>query len=104
MNVNLLWQQGGFSLQALAVAAILGGVLLVWRGLRGGEGSVGLLRQRGGMLGRMEGFRLMVFGLALIGVGAAVLWQAEWLLWLSLGIAFVEILESSTLIAVWRRG
>jgi hypothetical protein len=44
----------------------------------------------------------MVFGLALIGLGAAALWQAEWLLWLSFGIAFVEILESSALIAVWK--
>jgi hypothetical protein len=104
MNAHESWQ-GGIWLQALAVAAILCGTLLVWRGLRGGrEGSAGLLIERGGMLGRMEGFRLMVFGLALIGVGAAGLWQAEWLLWLSLGIAFVEILESSTLIAVWRRG
>jgi hypothetical protein len=41
-------------------------------------------------------------GLVLIGLGAAVLMQAPWMLWLALGIGFVEILESSTLIAVWK--
>jgi hypothetical protein len=56
------------------------------------------------MLSRIEGFRLTVFGLVLIGIGAAVLWQAQWLLLLALGIGFVEILESSTLIAVWKWG
>ena len=35
---------------------------------------------------------------------AAVIWRAEWLLLLALGIGFVEILESSALIAVWRWG
>jgi hypothetical protein len=38
----------------------------------------------------------------LIGIGAAVFWQAKWLLLLALGIGIVEILESSTLIAVWK--
>lgn len=91
-------------LDAAAVLAILYGLALVWRGLRGGPaGARGLLRRRIDMLQRMEGFRLTVFGLVLIGVGAAHLWQAQWLLLLSLGIGFVEILESSTLIAVWRR-
>ena len=52
---------------------------------------------------RIEGFRLTVFGLVLIGVGAAMFWQAQWLLLLALGIGFVEILESSALIAVWKR-
>jgi hypothetical protein len=55
------------------------------------------------MLGRIEGFRLMVFGLVLIGVGLAIVWQAQWLLLLALGIGFVEILESSVLIAFWNR-
>jgi hypothetical protein len=56
------------------------------------------------MLSRIEGFRLTVFGLVLIGVGAAVVQEARWLLILALGIGFVEILESSTLIAVWKWG
>jgi hypothetical protein len=87
----------------IAVALITLGLMLVWRGLRGGRDSVrALLGHRIDMLHRIEGFRLTVFGLVLIGVGAAVIWQAQWLLLLALGIGFVEILESSTLIAVWK--
>jgi len=87
----------------IAVAVIAIGLMLVWRGLRGGrDGDRALLGQRIDMLHRIEGFRLTVFGLVLIGVGAAVIWRAQWLLLLALGIGFVEILESSTLIAVWR--
>src|SRR5215218_6222537 len=88
----------------IAVAVIALGLMLVWRGLRGGrDGDRAVLGQRIDMLHRIEGFRLTVFGLALMGVGAAVIWQAQWLLLLALGIGFVEILESSTLIPVWRR-
>ena len=95
-QLNPLWA----SLIAVAVMAL--GLILVWRGLRGGrDGSRALLGQRIDMLHRIEGFRLTVFGLVLIGVGAAVIWQARWLLLLALGIGFVEILESSALIAVW---
>jgi hypothetical protein len=87
----------------IAVAVITLGLMVVWRGLRGGrDGERALLGQRIDMLNRIEGFRLTVFGLVLIGVGAAVIWQAQWLLLLALGIGFVEILESSTLIAVWK--
>jgi hypothetical protein len=87
----------------IASAVIALGLMLVWRGLRGDrDGDRGLLRQRIDMLHRIEGFRLMVFGLVLIGVGAAVISRAQWLLPLALGIGFVEILESSALIAVWR--
>jgi hypothetical protein len=89
----------------IAVAVISLGLMLVWRGLRGGrDGDRALLGRRIDMLHRIEGFRLTVFGLVLIGVGAAVIWQAQWLLLLALGIGFVEILESSTLIAIWRLG
>jgi hypothetical protein len=88
---------------ATAGAVIALGLMLVWRGLRGGrDGDRALLGQRIDMLHRIEGFRLTVFGLVLIGVGAAVIWQAQWLLLLALGIGFVEILESSALIAVWK--
>jgi hypothetical protein len=88
---------------AAAVLSILSGLVLVWRGLFGGSGGKpALIGPRISMLRRMEGFRLTVFGLALTGVGAAILAGAQWLLLLSLGIGFVEILESSTLIAVWK--
>ncbi len=86
-----------------ALGLMIGGLLLTLRGLRGGrDGARALLGQRTDMLSRIEGFRLTIFGLVLIGIGAALVWEARWLLLLALGIGFVEILESSTLIAVWR--
>jgi hypothetical protein len=89
----------------IAAAFAIFGFQLVWRGLRGGpHGERALLLRRTDMLSRMEGFRLTVFGLVLLGVAASIVWQAQWLLLLALGIGFVEILESSTLIAVWKRG
>jgi low affinity Fe/Cu permease len=89
----------------IAYAVIALGIVLVWRGLRGGrDGERALLGRRIDMLNRIEGFRLTVFGLVLVGIGAAVIWRAQWLLLLALGIGFVEILESSALIAVWRWG
>lgn len=89
----------------IAFVVIALGIMFVWRGLRGGrDGEQALLGQRIDMLNRIEGFRLIVFGLVLVGIGAAVIWRAEWLLLMALGIGFVEILESSALIAVWRWG
>lgn len=88
-----------------AIGAMLYGAALVWRGLRGGqEGTRGLLLRNIGMVERIEGFRLMVFGLVLLGVGAALIWRLDWLFYLAIGIGFVEILESSALIAFWRHG
>jgi hypothetical protein len=89
----------------LVAALAIIGLQLVWRGLRGGaNGNRSLLLRRTDMLSRIQGFRLTVFGLVFLGIAAAIAWQAQWLLLLALGIGFVEILESSTLIAVWRRG
>ncbi|MGH2617366.1 MAG: hypothetical protein ACRDJC_19205 [Thermomicrobiales bacterium] len=98
-NLDPIWTN------AIAAAFVVLGLQLMWRGMRGGrDGARALLRQRTDMLSRIEGFRLTVFGLVLIGVGAAIFWQAQWLLLLALGSGFVEILESSALIAVWKRG
>lgn len=92
-------------LKALGVALVLSGLALVRRGLWGRRGGEQSLTRRGtAMLGRIEGFRLMVFGLVLIGVGAAAVTQQRWLLLLALGIGFVEILESDSLIAFWPAG
>ena len=90
---------------SIALLLMALGAMLMWRGLRGGrDGERALLGQRIDMLNRIEGFRLTVFGLVVIGIGVAVIWRAQWLLLLTLGIGFVEILESSALIAVWRWG
>ena len=102
-RINVVSNLDSFWVNAAAIALMVSGLLLTLRGLRGErDGARALLGQRTDMLGRIEGFRLAVFGLMLIGIGAAVLGQARWLLLLALGIGFVEILESSTLIAVWK--
>lgn len=89
--------------RAFALAAIVWGLITIWHGLVGeADGARGLVRRKVRMLQRMEGFRRVVVGLVLVGLGGAVLAQASWLLWLALGVGFVEILESSTLIAVWK--
>ena len=89
---------------AFAFVLVLVGMALVWRGLRGGrDGAQAVMRARTDMLGRIEGFRLMMAGLVAVGIGVALAWQAWWLLWLAIGIGFVEIAESSALIAVWKR-
>lgn len=79
------------------------GLVCVGLGLLGGRtGEWGLLRWRATMVGRIEGFRLIVFGLMLVGLGVGWLWQAAWLLVLSLGIGLVEPQESSTIITGMR--
>lgn len=89
--------------RVVAVILVLWGLAIVWTSLTGGsDPTQALARRRVKMLQRMEAFRRFMTGLVLIGVGGAVLAQAPWLLWLALGIGFVEILESSTLIAVWK--
>jgi len=87
-----------------AAILVLLGLLLLWHGLLGWpHGKRALLRRGDSFLDRIEGFRLAVVGLVLIGLGAAWLFLAPLLLFLALGIGFVEILESSVVIAAWRR-
>lgn len=89
--------------RVFAILILLWGFAVVWTSLTGGsDPSQALARRKVRMLQRMEAFRRFTAGLVLIGLGGAVLAQAPWLLWLALGIGFVEILESSTLIAVWK--
>lgn len=46
----------------------------------------------------VRGFRIGITGLCLAGIGAGWLWDAEWLLGLSLIIGGEELLESSVII------
>ncbi len=50
----------------------------------------------------LRGFRLAIVGLAVIGIGAAWLWQLAWLLALSLAVVAEETLECSIAIAALR--
>jgi hypothetical protein len=89
--------------RAVAIFVLLWGIAVVWTSLTGGSDPAHALARRNvRMLQRMEAFRRFMAGLLLIGLGGAVLAQAPWLLWLAVGIGFVELLESSTLIAVWK--
>ena len=77
------------------------GVLIAWHGLRGTPATkCGLLRSQAGSLRRMEGWRRLLVGLMLIGLSAAWGWESQLLLFLSLGIAFVELWEASFVISV----
>jgi hypothetical protein len=87
--------------QYVALAGVVAGLVLFERGLLGGRG---LLRPSAGALARTEGWRLTVLGLALAGLSLGLLLGARWLVFLSLGIGFVEVLEASMVIAAWRAG
>jgi thiosulfate reductase cytochrome b subunit len=85
----------------LAAVFGLAGLLLLGRGLR--WAGLSLVRRGGGVVGFLEGFRLVVAGLVLLGLAAAWVWQSSLLLFLALGIGFVELLESTVLIAAMKR-
>ena len=81
------------------------GLALLWRGLAGERGGArGLLRRQASALGRAEGWRMMLVGLTVTGLGLAWFWDLRWLLLLSLAIGFVEIQEASMVIRAWRAG
>ncbi|MGH2534629.1 MAG: hypothetical protein ACRDJW_20400 [Thermomicrobiales bacterium] len=105
MDVFTLFDADAPWLQMAGVVVALVGLALFWRGLIGGpHGERGLLRPHAGALGRAEGWRLTVLGLAIAGLGAAGVWEARWLLFLSVGIGFVEVLEATMVIAAWKAG
>jgi hypothetical protein len=86
-----------------ALGVVLLGLLLVGRGLAGDRGGArGLLRRGAGALGRVEGWRMLLFGLTLTGLGLAWFWELRWLLFLTLAIGFVELQEASMIIRAWR--
>jgi len=78
---------------------IVGAMAAVFGARRGVDGIVRPLRDTGKALTFYRGFRQTVLGLALLGVGAAWLWQSPLLLSLSLIIGAGEIFESS--LDVW---
>jgi hypothetical protein len=90
--------------QAVKIVLVLLGLIVFWHGLWGGRnGQRGLLRPRAGTLQRIEGWRRVIIGLALVGFGAAWLWESALLFYLTVAIGFVEGSEASAVIAVMRR-
>jgi hypothetical protein len=99
MDTLLLLGSSWRYLPAALLAAL--GFLIAWHGLRGTPATKqGLLRSKAGSLRRMEGWRRLLVGLTLIGLSAAWGWESELLLFLSLGIAFVELWEANFVISV----
>ena len=52
----------------------------------------------------IQGFRLFIIGLAIVGIGAAWWWHLLWILVISLAIGGEEVLESSVVIYALKRG
>ncbi len=86
-------------------SALMGlGALLVMLGLRrGGDGFGRAAVDRFGVVDFVRGLRLMLLGLALIGLGAAWQWHLLWLFVLALVFGAEEMLETSVVIRVLRR-
>lgn len=90
---------------ALPLIVLTLGLIQLWRGLRGQpEGEGGLVRRRSTALGRMEGFRTTMSGLALAGLGAGWLLQDRLMIFLALGVGIVELRESTMIINAVRFG
>ncbi len=87
----------------VGLTLLLVGAGLVWHGLVGGrDGTSGLLNGRAFAIRRMEGFRRLVLGLVVFGLGAAWVWQSPTFFYLAIGIGFVELVESSAVIATMK--
>lgn len=86
-----------------AAALVLAGLVIIGQSMmRRDQGAT--MRTRAGELRWVQGFRLSMLGLAFVGTGLAWAWQVPWLVIASLAIAGEEILESSVMIAAWKRG
>ncbi len=101
--MNITFVSEPFVQTWFGLIVLLAGLGLSWHGLVGGRnGDSGLLNSRALTIRRMEGFRLVVVGLAVVGLGTAMTWQSQLLLFLAIGIGLVEILESSAVIATMK--
>jgi len=82
-----------------AVAMALGALLAIIGAQRQVDGITRPIDDPAKAVTWMRGFRRTIIGLAILGIGAAWMWQAPWLLALSLIIGAGEIFESS--LDVW---
>ena len=97
---DLAWRVYPISaLMALGIGLAMWGLLMLLNGLRSA-----LRGDSAKILLWIEGFRLLIIGLAFTGVGVAWAWHLTWLLVLTLAIGGEETLESSIVIFALRRG
>jgi hypothetical protein len=100
MLINLSWR-----LYLILPLMALGAALAVW----GTQlGLPGLLRAVHGdstqLVPFIKGFRATIWGLALMGIGAAWLWHLTWLVVISLAIGCGETLETFLILFALRHG
>ena len=82
------------------------GVVIAVQGARRGQPAL-MSAVRGDpseLVRLMQGFRSTVIGLALVGLGAAWIWQLGWLLIVSLAVACGETMETALVIYALRHG
>jgi hypothetical protein len=100
MLINLSWR-----LYLVLPLMTLGVTLVVWGAQRG---LPGLRRAVHGdsaqLVPFIKGFRATIWGLALMGIGAAWLWHLTWLFVISLAIGCGETLETFLILFALRHG
>ena len=97
--VDLSWRAyPGGALMALGIMLAVYGIgrLSAWRGLSAFDGSKATVF--------VSGMRAVLVGCAIAGVGGAWVWQQLWVLLSSLAIGGEELLETSFVLYVLRRG
>lgn len=97
--VDLSWRAypGGALIALGAMLAVYGiGRLAAWRNVSAFDGNKPLVF--------VSGLRAILVGSAIAGVGGAWVWQQLWVLLISLAIGGEELLETSVVLYVLRRG
>ena len=97
--VDLSWRAyPGGAVMALGIALELYGFarLAAWRRISAFDGEKPLVF--------VSGLRAVLVGMAIAGVGAAWVWQQLWVLLIALAIGGEELLETSFVLFVLRRG
>ena len=98
--IHLAWRWSlALPLMTVGAACAVRGARRGWHGLRGAvHGDADEL------VPFMEGFRICIIGLALVGIGAAWIWHLSVLLLLSLAIGGGETMETSLILFALRHG
>ena len=98
--IHLSWR-----LYLVVPMMVLGAIIAMWGAKRGRKGLLGAWRGDPAQLAPlMVGFRALIIGLALIGIGAAWAWHILWLVIVSLATAAGETLETSLILFALRHG